>query len=108
MKTHQDIDRRGLQLARAVAGRIDHDPCHKGLDHAREVCARWIKVAPSPAVSEWDELLQKSWPEVRRVLLMESEEGNRLRQNSPFCGILTPRERWSIFKKEMSRAEATA
>ena len=35
----------------------------------------------------------------RAVLLDESEEGQRLRQSSPFCGILTPRERWAIYRE---------
>jgi hypothetical protein len=50
-------------------------------------------------------ILQGSWPEIRSVLLDESEEGKRLRQNSPFCGILTPVERWAIYR-EAARNEA--
>jgi hypothetical protein len=40
------------------------------------------------------------WEEVRRILLEESDEGQRLRQTDPFCGILTPAERWEIYRKE--------
>jgi hypothetical protein len=36
---------------------------------------------------------------VRAVLLDESDEGQRLRQSDPFCGILTPEERWKIYRE---------
>jgi len=42
---------------------------------------------------------------VRAVLLDESDEGQRLRQSDPFCGVLTPRERWEIYRQ--AAADAT-
>ena len=42
-------------------------------------------------------ILQRPWEEVRTLLLDESDEGQRLRQTDPFCGILTPEERWQIY-----------
>ena len=38
------------------------------------------------------------------MLLEESESGQRLRQSTPFCGVLTPRERWAIYKDWSERA----
>jgi hypothetical protein len=32
-------------------------------------------------------------------LLDPSERGVQLRQNSPFCGILTAQERWAFYRK---------
>jgi hypothetical protein len=49
--------------------------------------------------SEWWFILQNPWEKIRSILLDQSEEGNRLRQNSPFCGILAPRERWEIYRR---------
>jgi hypothetical protein len=99
MKTHEQIDRRSLLLAKAVAGKIDADPKRKGLDLARSVCERWLaRQSGGPAVREWREILKRPWSQVRRVLLDESEEGQRLRQSTPFCGILTPKERWDIYR----------
>ncbi len=40
----------------------------------------------------------------RRVLLDESQEGRRLRQNDLFTDILTPQERWAIYE-DFSNAE---
>ena len=98
MKTHAEIDRRSLELARAVVSKIDADPQRRGLEHARGVCRRWYARDPAPAHREWLDILSRPWEEVRRVLLEESERGQRLRQSAPFCGILTPQERWSIYR----------
>ncbi len=99
MRTHQDIDRRSLELARAIVAIIDADPERRGLAHAREVCRRWLASQPSPAVEEWGRLLSREWPDIRALLLDEGDEGQRLRQNDPFCGILTPQQRWAIYRK---------
>ena len=97
MKTHADIDRRSLALARAVAQKIDADPARGGLERARTVCRVWCQ--QNPGDSEWQRILDGPWDQVREILLDESERGQRLRQNSPFCGILNPRERWRIYRE---------
>jgi hypothetical protein len=102
VKTHEAIDNRSLTMARRIAAKIDRDP--DGLEHAREVCARWVEQGNVPA-KEWMAILQRPRPEIRSILLDDSEEGRRLRQNDPFCGILTPAERWEIYR-EAARNEA--
>lgn len=104
MKTHEAIDRRSLEMARRIAAKIDDDPLREGLAHARRVCSRWVAKGNVPA-REWMAILSRDWPEIRGVLLDDSEEGRRLRQNDPFCGILTPAERWEIYR-EFRRDEA--
>ena len=99
MRTHQEIDQRSLAMARCIVERIDSDPDHAGLEKARATCSRWFTVRPEPAIAEWLEILQKPWKEIRTILLDDSEEGQRLRQSDPFCGILTPRERWAIYRE---------
>jgi hypothetical protein len=98
VKTHDAIDRRSLTMVRRIVEKIDSDPSRAGLEHARKVCARWVERGNRPAV-EWMAILQGSWPEIRSILLDESEEGKRLRQSDPFCGILTPLERWEIYRE---------
>jgi hypothetical protein len=98
VKTHEAIDRRSLTMVRRIVEKIDGDPAQDGLAHAREVCARWVERGNRAAV-EWMLILQRPWPEIRSVLLDESEEGKRLRQTDPFCGILTPAERWEIYRE---------
>lgn len=102
MRTHREIDNRSLAMARAIAHKIDADPRHGGLDHAREVCRRWNLKRSSPVVSEWLEILAKPWDEVRSILLDEGERGKRLRQSSPFVGILSNRERWHIYREHQA------
>ena len=99
MRTHEGIDLRSLALARAVVGIIDRDPARGGLEKARQTCARWLRESPSPAIAEWAGILEGEWAQVRLVLLDPGQEGRRLRQSSPFCGILTPRERWEIYRR---------
>jgi hypothetical protein len=96
--THQQIDRRSLAMAKAVAERIDADPRRAGLEKARATCRRWFKSDPAPAIGEWLQILERPWEEIRRVLLDESDEGQRLRQSTPFCDVLTPQERWNIYR----------
>jgi len=107
VRTHQEIDRRSLELARAIVSAIDNDPTRAGLEQARENCRRWYATSASPAIAEWLEILKRGWDEIRLLLLDESEEARRLRQSSPFCAVLSPRERWAIyarFKADDSRA----
>jgi hypothetical protein len=98
MKDHQAIDRRSLAMARRIVAKIDADPSRKGLEQARRVCSRWVERGNVPA-REWLEILRRPWPEIRAILLDDSEESRRLRQNDPFCGILTPNERWEIYRE---------
>ena len=98
MKTHQQIDKRSVAMAKAIVARIDGDPARSGLARAKATCQRWYRNSPSRAIGEWLEILQRPWEEIRGVLLDESETGRRLRQSDPFCGILTPQERWEIYR----------
>jgi hypothetical protein len=99
MRTHEQIDERSLAMARAIVAKLDQDPARTGLSKARATCIRWHQKRPLPAIEEWLGILDLPWEQVREVLLDESEEGQRLRQSDPFCGILTPRERWEIYRK---------
>jgi hypothetical protein len=100
MKTHRDIDLRSLELARAVVAHIDADSARNDLARARATCERWRReIQETPAIREWAGILAQPWEKIRMVLLDESAEGCRLRQNSPFAGVLPPRVRWDIYRK---------
>jgi hypothetical protein len=102
-KPHFTIDERGLVLAEEIVRRIDGDPQRRGLAHARDLCNKWLSVCRSPAIEEWQRLLDQDWSSIREILLDASEEGARLRQSSPFCGVLSPSERWQFYKKTGGR-----
>ena len=99
MRTHQDIDRRSLALARAVVAKVEADPGRRGLARAIVTCRRWSEEGV-PAAKEWMQILEtRDWAGIRGVLLDPAEEGCRLRQSSPFAGVLPPRERWAIYRE---------
>jgi hypothetical protein len=104
VKNHQQIDRRSLRMVRKIVASIDADPERRGLEHAKRVCEKWVARGNVPA-REWMSILTRPWEEVRRVLLDDSDDGQRLRQSDPFCGILTPQERWTIYRE--ARADDT-
>lgn len=79
-------------MAEVIASKIDQSP--ELLDGVRE----WAARHDARAIVEWRSILEKPWPEVKAILLDPSEEGKRLRQSSPFVGILTPQERWSFYR----------
>lgn len=94
-------------MARAIAEKIDADPDRKGLLKARDICRRWYEKDPTPAIAEWLSILDRPWEEIRSILLEETENGQRLRQSDPFCGILTPQERWDIYRRFQENAPIT-
>jgi len=95
------IDARSLALAQAVAAKLRADP-RRVIDKARENLERWrarMGELP-PALAEWDRILRGSTPdELIGILTADTEEGRRLRQSSPFPGVLSPEERREIFDR---------
>jgi len=47
---------------------------------------------------EWRKILADSLENIIDQMVSPDERGRYLRQSSPFCGILTPRERWEIYE----------
>jgi hypothetical protein len=92
---HQDLDRVSLEVARRVAARLE---CHPELiEAARANLRRWIdRNASAPRLvqgyQEWLTILDLSIPQVQATLTAETDEGQRLRQNSPFVGVLSQEE----------------
>lgn len=83
---------------RAMARKIRRQP--KLFKRARRNIARWERRNRGcpEALREWKRILRdKDMPTVLRMITRADEEGNRLRQSSPFCGILTEKEREAIW-----------
>jgi len=49
---------------------------------------------------EWLAILDRPVDEIQAILLAETDEGQRLRQSSPFAGVVPFREVWAI-KREI-------
>jgi hypothetical protein len=102
MRSHDWIDRRSLALHEAVAAKLQANP--QLLNVARENLERWLNAAPRPPLIEWRHLLDTTpLPELLALLRATDERGARLRQSSPFAGVLTPEERQSILDRYGSR-----
>jgi hypothetical protein len=99
-RTHEWIDQRSLALDEAVAKKLCQQP--ELLEKARLNLARWIheRQPTVPIVLlEWQTILsEEPIDNIIELLRSSGEEARRLRQSSPFCGILSVEERLSIFK----------
>lgn len=101
---HQLIDARSLALHRLVADKLAADPSL--LDVARDNLQRWREQdggLPS-ALGEWEALLGGKLDDITAVLTERSERASRLRQSSPFAGVLTDAERRTIYESHTARA----
>ena len=96
---HNVIDHRSLDLHRRIRSRFLKDPLAVR-QVATDNLARW-KAAGSwgEAYDEWTEILKGSDESVSGFLIQFSERATRLRQSSPFPGVLNEDERMEIFKR---------
>lgn len=100
---HTRLDERSLALHRFIAGKIRANPAL--LDKARANLRRWQESddSPSLAFAEWAQILTGPVDQVAQFLVERSERALRLRQSSPFCGILTEAERRAVYESHSTR-----
>ena len=100
---HGRLDERSLALHRLVAEKLRATP--ELLDKARENVRRWRETGgnASPALAEWAGILAAPASEVVALLAERSERATRLRQSSPFAGVLTEAERRAIYESYSTR-----
>lgn len=100
---HVRLDERSLALHRLVAQKVLADPAL--LDKARANVRRWQNSHDSPsfALAEWEQILNNPVADVRKFLMERSEQATRLRQSSPFTGILTEAERLAVHESHSAR-----
>ena len=104
LSDHGRLDERSLALHRLVADKVLADPAL--LAKARENIRRWRANSGSATLTltEWGEILDGTAEQVARLLTERSERASRLRQSSPFTGILTEAERRVIYESYSTRA----
>jgi len=100
---HRRLDERSLALHRRVAEKVLDEPAL--LDKARANVRRWQENngRVSLALAEWEQILTGTADQVARFLVERSETATRLRQSSPFTGILTEAERLAIYESHSAR-----
>jgi len=102
MRSHEWIDRRSLALHEAVAKKLAEHP--ELLEVARQNLRQWLAQNPQPALLEWQRLLDTlAFDELLELLRCPDERARRLRQSSPFAGVLTHRERQAILDRYESQ-----
>ena len=99
---HDYQDRVSLEMATRVASELARRP--EWLAMARENLDRWSTLnrnAPSllRCYAEWRGILDQPVTEICAILTARTDEGQRLRQNSPFVGALSPQEVWEIKRR---------
>lgn len=94
---HRLHDARNLAIHALIVQRIGKDPSL--LQIARANLERWSHQRNGrlpPALAEWRAILTKPWLEIASVLTEQSEQAIRLRQSTPFAGVLKPADRKRI------------
>lgn len=96
--SHRLLEARSLAMHAVIARKIERNPllleiAHRNLERWS---SRW-KGGPPAWIKEWQEVLKQPWPQVAALMTEPSERGARVRQSSPFAGVLTNSERWHIY-----------
>lgn len=96
---HPHIDARVLDMAKLVVERIDDAPALLQVGCENLERERRLHGKLSYASREWERILERPWPQIRAILLEESDEGQRLRSSHPFAGIVSDAERVVIMDR---------
>jgi hypothetical protein len=95
---HRIIEARSLAMHCLAAQKIMLDPAL--LDRVRRTLEAWSarygKDAPR-ALHEWALILRRPWPQIAAFITDPGERATRLRQSSPFAGVLRVRERERVY-----------
>lgn len=96
---HELRDEEKLRLHQLVARELARDP-RRVLDIAIENLRRWTDSdSESPYYREWLEILRTySVQELAALLVADTEEARRLRQSTPFVGVVSREERDEIVR----------
>jgi len=109
MKDHRLIDQRSLAFHRVVAEKLRTQPAL--LERAKANLQRWEAGASPrvrPALSEWRSLLDGPFQELLALVTTDEPRATRLRQSSPFAGLLTASERFAILREFQARESLAA
>ncbi|MHB8254226.1 MAG: hypothetical protein ACYDEV_11125 [Acidiferrobacter sp.] len=103
-RTHAQVDRFSLRLHEEVAKLTRANPAM--LDRARANIVRWKKqlgVSAARDLDVWSAILAEPLETILATMVARTEEGDRLRQSSPFCGIVSQARRMEIFREVYPR-----
>jgi len=96
---HRVLEARSLAMHAVIAQKIQRDP--RLLEIARNNIKRWETRSQGQVPSwlkEWKTILDRPWPQIAALLTEQSDNAVRLRQSTPFAGVLTSNERRRIYE----------
>lgn len=94
---HRRLELRSLAMHTLIARKLARDPelLNVARNNLRHWGDRWGRGAPLWH-KEWNVILKRPWREVAALITELSPLATRLRQSSPFAGVLTQEERKRI------------
>jgi hypothetical protein len=103
---HRRLEERSLALHREVVRRIRKNPDLLTAVRDRltkDIQSGQFSVSVTDAMQEWLDLLKTdSLEKILELMIDQGEKARRLRQSTPFAGILTQEERRRILDKHES------
>jgi len=110
MNWHDVIDERALEMDRVVARELQANPAK--LDRVIAWIQRFLDDPDyadnlKDALTEWLQIIRKGLPAALAALEDSSEQGRRMRQNSPFAVLMPQEERRRILAKYEARRPRT-
>lgn len=97
---HRRRDDERLRLHRLIAQRLLRNPAET-VAIARANLRRWREsMGPQPYYEEWENLLDTHTPqELASLISADDEQGRRLRQSTPFVGVVPRTEGDEIIRR---------
>jgi hypothetical protein len=96
--SHRIIELRSLAMHCIAAQKIERNPAL--LDNVRDTLKTWRmrygKEVPR-ALDEWQDVLSQPWPMIAELITNPGEHATRMRQSTPFAGVLTSDERERVY-----------
>jgi hypothetical protein len=95
--SHRLAERRSLAYHRAIAARLTPEI----VAHARANLDRAAAAATTDPryLAAWRTLLERPLPDLAAALCADDELMRDLRQATPLAGVLSPRERWRLWRE---------
>lgn len=95
---HRIIEARSLAMHCLAAQKIENNPAL--LDQVRRTLEIWRSRYGDDtprALDEWQAILRGPWPGIAAFITDQGERAMRLRQSTPFAGVLSTRERERVY-----------
>ena len=95
---HRVIEARSLAMHCLAAQKVARNPVL--LRDVRRTLAAWRSRYTNEvprALDEWQAILGRPWPEIAAFITDPGERATRLRQSTPFAGVLSARERERVY-----------